>query len=145
MSDADIVESLGDWKRTHDCGALGEDHLGDEVVLMGWVTTRRDHGGVIFVDLRDGGERVQVVFRPDASPEAHARAGELRSEYVILVKGVVMRRSADTVNPKLATGEVEDYRATIPGAVNAGPAGIGGSSGGGNCGGRSDRRARIQC
>ncbi|MBT38901.1 MAG: aspartate--tRNA ligase [Myxococcota bacterium] len=98
---------MGELRRTHAAAEVSADLVDREVVLAGWVHRRRDHGGVIFVDLRDRGERVQVVFRPDASPEAHARAGELRSEYVILVRGVVMRRSADTVNPKLATGEVE--------------------------------------
>ena len=98
---------MGELRRTHAAAEVTADLVDREVVLAGWVHRRRDHGGVIFVDLRDRGERVQVVFRPDASPEAHARAGELRSEYVILVTGVVMRRSADTVNPKLATGEVE--------------------------------------
>jgi len=100
-------DAMGELRRTHAAAEVTADLVDREVVLAGWVHRRRDHGGVIFVDLRDRGERVQVVFRPDASPEAHARAGELRSEYVILVKGVVMRRSADTVNPKLATGEVE--------------------------------------
>jgi len=100
-------DSMGELRRTHAAAEVMADLVDREVVLAGWVHSRRDHGGVIFVDLRDRGERVQVVFRPDASPEAHARAGELRSEYVILVKGVVMRRSADNVNPKLATGEVE--------------------------------------
>ena len=101
------LDAMGELRRTHAAAEVTADLVDREVVLAGWVHRRRDHGGVIFVDLRDRGERVQVVFRPDASPEAHARAGELRSEYVILVKGVVMRRSADTVNPKLATGEVE--------------------------------------
>jgi aspartyl-tRNA synthetase len=100
-------DAMGELRRTHAAAEVSADLVDREVVLAGWVHRRRDHGGVIFVDLRDRGERVQVVFRPDASPEAHARAGELRSEYVILVRGVVMRRSADTVNPKLATGEVE--------------------------------------
>jgi len=100
-------DALGELRRTHAAAEITASLVGSEVVLAGWVHKRRDHGGVIFVDLRDRGELVQVVFRPDASQEAHARAGELRSEYVLLVRGVVERRSAETVNPKLTTGEVE--------------------------------------
>ncbi len=100
-------DALGELRRTHAAAEVTASLVGTEVVLAGWVHRRRDHGGVIFVDLRDRGEIVQVVFRPDASPEAHARAGELRSEYVLIVRGVVHRRSDDTVNPKLTTGEVE--------------------------------------
>ncbi|HIM57189.1 MAG TPA: aspartate--tRNA ligase, partial [Candidatus Latescibacteria bacterium] len=107
MSDADIVESLGDWKRTHDCGALGEDHLGDEVVLMGWVTTRRDHGGVIFVDLRDRYGMTQVVFNPQHDAESHRKAEYLRNEFVIAVRGVVESRPEGMVNPRLPTGKIE--------------------------------------
>ena len=108
MSREDVaLDAMGELRRTHAASEVTAELVDREVVLAGWVHRRRDHGGVIFVDLRDRGERVQVVFRPDASPEAHARAGELRSEYVILVRGIVMRRSADTVNPNLATGEVE--------------------------------------
>lgn len=108
MSRDDVaLDAMGELRRTHAASEVTAELVDREVVLAGWVHRRRDHGGVIFVDLRDRGERVQVVFRPDASPEAHARAGELRSEYVILVRGIVMRRSADTVNPNLATGEVE--------------------------------------
>jgi len=77
------------------------------ITVCGWAHRRRDHGGVIFVDLRDRDEVVQVVFRPDASPDAHARAHELRSEFVVLVRGEVQHRSPETVNPKLPTGEVE--------------------------------------
>jgi aspartyl-tRNA synthetase len=76
-------------------------------VLAGWVHRRRDHGGVIFVDLRDRGEIVQVVFKPEVSPKSHERAGELRSEYVILVRGTVRRRAEETMNPKMRTGDVE--------------------------------------
>ncbi len=101
------LDGLGELRRTHAAAEVTPDLVGREVVLGGWVHRRRDHGGVIFVDLRDRDELVQVVFRPDASPEAHARAHELRSEYVILVRGEVQRRSADTVNPSLPTGEVE--------------------------------------
>ena len=101
------LDGLGGLSRTHAAGEVTLDLEGTEVVLAGWVQKRRDHGGVIFVDLRDREGIVQVVFRPDASPAAHERAGELRSEYVILVRGVVQRRSPETVNPKLPTGEIE--------------------------------------
>jgi len=100
-------DEMGGLRRTHACGEVGSALVGSEVVLGGWVHGRRDHGGVIFVDLRGGSDLVQVVFRPDVSPECHARAGELRSEYVILVRGRVERRSPETVNPKLPSGEVE--------------------------------------
>jgi len=101
------LDGLGRLSRTHAAGEVTLDLEGTEVVLAGWVQKRRDHGGVIFVDLRDREGIVQVVFRPDTSSAAHERAGELRSEYVILVRGVVHRRSPETVNPKLPTGEVE--------------------------------------
>ena len=101
------LDGLADLRRTHAAGDVRTDLVGREVVLAGWVQRRRDHGGVIFVDLRDRENLVQVVFRPDVSPEAHERAGELRAEYVILVRGTVQRRSPETVNTKLPTGEVE--------------------------------------
>ena len=102
-----VLDEIGELRRTHAAGDVGVELEGSEVILGGWVHRRRDHGGVIFVDLRDREGLVQVVFRPDASPEAHERAGELRAEYVILVRGVVKRRSEDTINPKMPTGEVE--------------------------------------
>ncbi len=83
------LDDMGSLRRTHKCGEVGPSLVGTEVVVAGWVHKRRDHGGVIFVDLRDRGQLLQVVFRPDASPEPHTRAGELRSEYVILVRGTV--------------------------------------------------------
>jgi aspartyl-tRNA synthetase len=101
------LDALGSLRRSHRCGEVGSDLVGQEVILAGWVHRRRDHGGVVFVDLRDRDSLVQVVFRPDASPHCHARAGHLRSEWVICVRGRVQRRSADTVNPNMATGEVE--------------------------------------
>jgi aspartyl-tRNA synthetase len=101
------LDGLADLRRTHAAGDVRADLVGREVVLVGWVQRRRDHGGVIFVDLRDRENLVQVVFRPDVSPEAHERAGELRAEYVILVRGAVQPRSPETVNTKLLTGEVE--------------------------------------
>ncbi len=100
-------DAMGGLRRTHACGEVTAALVGQEVVLAGWVHGRRDHGGVIFVDLRGGSDLVQVVFRPDVSAECHQRAGELRSEYVILVRGRVERRSPETVNPKLPSGEVE--------------------------------------
>ncbi len=78
-----------------------------EVDLYGWVARRRDHGGLIFIDLRDRWGAVQVVFNPTKAPEAHAAASELRAEYVVRVKGVVGRRPAGSENPRMATGEVE--------------------------------------
>jgi aspartyl-tRNA synthetase len=81
--------------------------VGREVVVAGWVHRARDHGGVVFADLRDRSGLVQVVFRPDASPDAHRRAGELRAEYVIAVRGEVRRRDPETVNASLPTGEIE--------------------------------------
>ncbi|MFQ5415647.1 MAG: aspartate--tRNA ligase [Myxococcota bacterium] len=101
------LDGMGGLHRTHAAGDVLRSLVGTEVVLAGWVHRRRDHGGVIFVDLRDRGESVQVVFKPEVSADTHERAGELRSEYVILVRGVVAQRSADTVNSKMRTGEVE--------------------------------------
>jgi len=98
---------MGTLRRSHACGAVSAADVGSEVVVAGWVQRRRDHGGVIFVDLRDHQGLVQVVFRPEESAESHERAGEIRSEYVILARGTVQRRTPDTVNPKMATGEIE--------------------------------------
>jgi len=103
----DGFDGMGSLRRSHACGEVTAALVGSEVVLGGWVQGRRDHGGVIFVDLRGAGGIVQVVFRPDVSRECHERAGALRSEYVILVRGRVERRSPETVNPNLPTGEVE--------------------------------------
>jgi len=98
---------MGSLRRTHGCGQLGAEAEGQSVVVAGWVHRRRDHGGVIFIDLRDRDGVVQVVFKPEVAAEAHRRAHELRSEYVLLARGVVERRSAETVNPNMATGEIE--------------------------------------
>jgi aspartyl-tRNA synthetase len=98
---------MGSLRRSHACGAVSAADVGSEVIVAGWVQRRRDHGGVIFVDLRDHQGLVQVVFRPEESAESHERAGEIRSEYVILARGIVQRRTPDTVNPKMATGEIE--------------------------------------
>jgi aspartyl-tRNA synthetase len=101
------LDPIGALRRTHAAGDLRAADVGRRVVLGGWIQRRRDHGGVVFVDLRDRGGLVQVVFKPDSSSECHARAGELRSEYVVMVAGTVAPRSPETVNPKLPTGEVE--------------------------------------
>jgi aspartyl-tRNA synthetase len=102
-----VAEALGDLARTHYCGALREEQVGMTVTLMGWAATRRDLGGVVFIDLRDREGLCQIVARPEVSKEAHAAADRVRSEYVVAVVGEVARRSEDTVNPKLATGAVE--------------------------------------
>ena len=100
-------QSLGDWTRTHTCGELTGADNGAEVCLMGWVQYRRDHGGLIFVDLRDRFGLTQIVFSPEYAPEAHEQAGALRSEYVLAMKGKVRPRPEGMVNPNLKTGEVE--------------------------------------
>ena len=94
-------------KRTHYCGAVGIDDIGKDVILMGWVHRRRDHGGVIFVDLRDREGLVQVVFNPETNPETHREAHRIRSEFVLAVMGRVRRRPDGMENPELKTGHVE--------------------------------------
>ncbi|MFN2388736.1 MAG: aspartate--tRNA ligase [Actinomycetota bacterium] len=93
--------------RSHRCGELHATHAGVQVVLCGWVHTRRDHGGVTFVDLRDTSGLVQVVFNPGVSQVAHQTAQDLRGEFCIRVQGEVRARKEGTVNSKLATGEIE--------------------------------------
>ena len=93
--------------RSHRCGDLRTELIGSEVILCGWVHSRRDHGGVTFIDLRDVSGLVQVVFNPETSEAAHTVAQELRSEFCIRVTGAVRPRKEGTVNPKLATGEIE--------------------------------------
>ena len=89
------------------CGELNKEHVGSEVTLAGWVDRRRDHGGLIFIDLRDREGIVQVVFNPEVSPECHRVASDMRSEYVVRVSGKVAPRPRGTENPNLATGEIE--------------------------------------
>ena len=102
-----MSDNLGSMRRTHHCGELGADDIGKEVVLMGWVQRRRDHGGVIFVDLRDREGLTQVVFNPDVNSAVHAKAHAIRSEYVLGVRGKVDPRPEGMVNPKLKTGAIE--------------------------------------
>ena len=100
-------DTLGDMRRSHHCNALGAADIGAQVVLMGWVQRRRDHGGVIFVDLRDREGITQVVFNPDRDAAVHEKAHAIRSEYVLAVRGVVEKRPEGMTNPALATGEIE--------------------------------------
>jgi aspartyl-tRNA synthetase len=102
-----VAEKTQDLVRTHYCGALREAQVGETVTLTGWADTRRDLGGVVFIDLRDREGLCQVVARPEVSAEAHAKADRVRGEYVIAVRGTVSARSAETLNPRLATGAVE--------------------------------------
>ncbi len=102
-----MAEPLGDLVRTHYCGELRETHVGRTVTVMGWAATRRDLGGVVFLDLRDREGICQVVARPEVSKDAHRAADHVRSEYVVAVTGEVEARSAETVNPNLETGRVE--------------------------------------
>lgn len=102
-----MSDILGELRRTHHCCQLSGGDVGREVVLMGWVQRRRDHGGVIFVDLRDKEGLTQVVFNPDIAPAIHEKAHTIRNEYVLAVKGKVERRPDDMLNPKLKTGEIE--------------------------------------
>lgn len=96
-------------KRTHTCGELNKSHKGKTVVLNGWVNKRRDHGGVIFIDLRDRYGITQVVFNPEINKFVYEQAKSLRSEFVIGVKGQVALRPEDAINPQMATGEIEIY------------------------------------
>jgi aspartyl-tRNA synthetase len=102
-----FMEQLGDWKRSCYCGEPRSEAVGRELTLFGWVRTRRDHGGLVFVDLRDRSGVCQIVFNPEVDVTAHEKAKQLRSEDVIAVRGTLSRRSPETINSDLATGEVE--------------------------------------
>jgi len=102
-----LSDTLGTWKRTHFCGDLRKEHIGQEITLMGWVLRRRDHGGLIFIDLRDRAGLAQLTFDPDLCAAAHKVAEDARNEFVLAVKGKVIPRPQGTVNPNMKTGEVE--------------------------------------
>ena len=104
---------LPEHKRTLYCGQVRPEHIGKEVVLCGWVHRRRDHGGLVFVDLRDREGLVQVVFNPGESSAAHGKADGLRVEYVLSIRGTVRRRPEGTENPNLPTGEIEVAAASL--------------------------------
>ncbi|MDO9308837.1 MAG: aspartate--tRNA ligase, partial [Deltaproteobacteria bacterium] len=101
------MDTLGNWKRTHYCGDLRASDIGSEVILMGWALRRRDHGGLIFIDLRDREGIAQIVFDPEVNAASHGVAESVRSEFVLAVRGKVIPRPEGTVNPGMKTGEVE--------------------------------------
>jgi aspartyl-tRNA synthetase len=102
-----MIENLGNLERTHSCGALRNEQVGARVTLMGWCARRRDFGPLTFIDLRDRDGITQIVVNQEHAPEAHAKAKEVRGEYVLSVTGEVVMRDESSRNPKLATGEVE--------------------------------------
>ncbi len=102
-----MTDLLGSLKRTHHCCELTKADIDKQVVLMGWVQHRRDHGGVIFVDLRDREGITQVVFNPEISKAVHDKAQDIRNEYVLGIKGTVIARPSDMVNPNMKTGAIE--------------------------------------
>lgn len=102
-----MIENLGNLERTHSCGALRKEDAGERVTLMGWCARRRDFGPLTFIDLRDRDGITQVVVNQENAPAAHAKAKEVRGEYVLAVTGEVVMRDESARNPKLATGDVE--------------------------------------
>jgi len=101
------VANVKAHKKTHTCGELSQKDVGATVTLMGWVNTRRDHGGLVFIDLRDRAGITQVVINPETAADAHKLAHDIRSEFVLAITGTVAPRPGTTVNPKLPTGEIE--------------------------------------
>ncbi|MCW8860527.1 MAG: aspartate--tRNA ligase [Deltaproteobacteria bacterium] len=100
-------DKLGNWKRTHRCGDVTAEQVGQDICVMGWVQRRRDHGGLIFIDLRDREGVVQLALDPDRDLASHKKAEQVRTEFVIAARGKVSPRPDGTVNPKMKTGEVE--------------------------------------
>ncbi|MGA2674086.1 MAG: aspartate--tRNA ligase [Terracidiphilus sp.] len=102
-----MLDFLGSLERTHLCGELRAAHAGQQVVLMGWVNRRRDHGNLIFLDLRDRSGISQIVLDKELTPDGHAKGEQVRPEYVVAAVGKVRLRDADAINPKMPTGEIE--------------------------------------
>jgi len=100
-----VLDSLGNLKRTHYCGALRAADAGHDATVMGWVHRRRDLGNLLFLDVRDRAGLVQIVFNKETQPEAHAKAEQARSEYVVAIEGKVVKR--EKANPEIPTGEIE--------------------------------------
>ena len=115
-----MLDNLGNLQRTHSCGALRAEDVGKSVTLMGWVARRRDFGPLTFFDLRDRDGITQVVFNEEIAIEAHAKAKDVRSEYVIAVTGEVVLREEDSVSAdrdverKSARGDIDSERARTP-------------------------------
>jgi aspartyl-tRNA synthetase len=107
MAERAFSDQLGDWKRSCYCGEARPASVEQQLTLVGWVHSRRDHGGVIFVDLRDRSGICQIVFNPEGDAASHEKAKQLRSEDVIAVRGILAKRAPESINPELPTGEVE--------------------------------------
>lgn len=103
----ELIEPMDSWKKTHSCGELRKNDIGKEVILMGWAQSRRDHGNLIFIDLRDREGISQIVFAPKDFAEAHKKAHIIKNEYVLAIKGKVVSRLAGSKNPNMSTGEIE--------------------------------------
>ena len=102
-----MLDFLGNLERTNLCGELRAADAGKQVVLMGWVNRRRDHGNLIFLDLRDRSGICQIVLDKELTPEGHAKGEQVRPEYVVAAVGKVRLRDKDAINPKMPTGEIE--------------------------------------
>ncbi|MDE2815390.1 MAG: OB-fold nucleic acid binding domain-containing protein, partial [Chloroflexota bacterium] len=101
------------WKRTHTCGELRKEHVAQEVTLNGWVHRRRDHGGVVFIDVRDRYGLTQVVIDPQASTDVQTAVTQVRNEFVLSLSGTVQMRPDGTRNPNLPTGDIEVHAADL--------------------------------
>ncbi len=102
-----MLSLQGSWKRTVYCGNVDKSHIGKELTLMGWVQSSRDHGGLIFIDLRDREGICQIVFNPEHNPDTHKTAESIKDEWVLAVRGKVAQRTPETINPNVRTGEIE--------------------------------------
>src|SRR5437660_11946744 len=107
LQNKSMIENLDNRERTHSCGALRQQHAGQRATLMGWCARRRDFGPLTFIDLRDRDGLTQIVVNPEKAPDAHAKAKDVRGEYVLAVMGDVVLRVEGARNPKIATGDIE--------------------------------------